>query len=1256
MLQALWNKIKGYQTYAQTRDRAKGVIRRYEEAQNAVQRFSNLEAESVKDVVNAHAQYLVSKPNTKVRIDPDHVSTYERNLLEAVARYINTRNNLPQALATIKIKADELQPGFDWIKANVGSHELKYNGDKQASLINYIESLEPYIEKLMVACEVERRLLAWLPIQGPESALTRFSDNNAWFYSALEAILPPPLPNQTGKYQEQATVEPKRKNTPEPSDNRAGEYTLPRAPRIKRRPPAEAPTAPMNPPPAEIPAASTPPVPAEPELTPTAHGETVAEVLEVIATHAPAEAPTALVNPPPAEIPAASTPPVPAEPELTPTAHGETVAEVLEVIATHARAEAPAEPVDPPPAETPAASTPPVPAEPELTPTAHVETTAEALEVIATHAHAEAPAEPVDPSPAETPAASTTHGPAEPPSISLADLRESPAISFTEMMDEVRRLTVKHEAVMAHLEMLSGTQKRLSEEIIARNSRWLFEKRLNLMRGIEVEKLEENSAFAFAVEVRKIGLRTAYDLLVAAAKGPLSLGVTASDVQLSRSTGLNHSTAMVAMRAVKKALDESRDTLHLRLDPDKISPDEHLLLEAVARYIKVANDLPGIMEKLNEKLVNFTDFAAQARARTARNSLRFNNSERAELAEYCKRISESLQVLKSDCSEREATLLALPSEGPMEVVRRFSDNSAWFYATLAAVVSPTTSKATVDKRGHPSSGGSTSQWGASSRDADAQLNQRADTENASRSAADDPDKPKLRQPPQRSLAPPDWDEMEDEVDAGRAQDDETLETTFTPLPDSSEDSDHGHVPLEIAQAVEALDLKRGPLKATLRRYQMFGAQFMMQQKRTLLGDDMGLGKTVQALAAMCHLHALGQKLFLVVAPNSVLINWEREVTTHTGLKPFVLHGTQRLAYCAEWSKSGGVGITTYDTAGVLLPHIANIDMLVVDEAHKIKNPKAKRTQRITFAASKAPIVALMSGTALENRLSELHALVCLAQPEIKAAADYLLSSARPSAEEARRRIASAYLRRTQADVLSELPEMTKVDEYVSLSEEEQHTEEAMKPHVQNQRIATTIGMGDGNSAKYDRLKELLEFYRANGDKVVIFSAFRQVLNDVAAICGGCEQITGEVSPSKRMGMIDRLKAKQGFGCLALQVEAGGQGLNIQFARVVILMEPQFKPSTENQAIARVHRMGQGRKVIVHRLIAKDSIDEDLVELIKYKQQIFDAYANQSAVKDESAMSVDSGTVQQQILDELQRRAEERRNRRAASLAQDSEGT
>ena len=103
----------------------------------------------------------------------------------------------------------------------------------------------------------------------------------------------------------------------------------------------------------------------------------------------------------------------------------------------------------------------------------------------------------------------------------------------------------------------------------------------------------------------------------------------------------------------------------------------------------------------------------------------------------------------------------------------------------------------------------------------------------------------------------------------------------------------GDVPNDIANRVEMSPLDQGPLRASLRRYQDFGARYLIVQRRTLLGDDMGLGKTVQVLAAMCHLHANGRRHFFVVAPNSVLVNWQREVTKHTELSSYLAHGAER---------------------------------------------------------------------------------------------------------------------------------------------------------------------------------------------------------------------------------------------------------------------------------------------------------------------------------------------------------------------------
>jgi hypothetical protein len=436
----------------------------------------------------------------------------------------------------------------------------------------------------------------------------------------------------------------------------------------------------------------------------------------------------------------------------------------------------------------------------------------------------------------------------------------------------------------------------------------------------------------------------------------------------------------------------------------------------------------------------------------------------------------------------------------------------------------------------------------------------------------------------------------------------------------------GGLPAEIADAVEATQVDLRLLTATLRRYQQFGTQYIICQKRVLLGDDMGLGKTMQVLAAMCHLAAQGKKHFFVVAPNSVLINWEREVKKHTKLSAIVVHGSDRDDELDLWRREGGVAITTYTTLSRLVDGITEVDLLAVDEAHSVKNKQAQRTQAVMRLTSLAKHVAFMSGTALENRLSELQTLVTTVQPELSEEVLTLLKQVRPAPAEVREKLAPVYLRRIQADVLTELPDITETDEIIPLEPADVEAYRASADNLMHKRLAATIGAGGLQSAKFDRLKELLELYRDDGRKVAVFSYFRQVLDDVSTMVGGCAQIHGGVSSEERQLVIDRFGALEGFGVLVLQIEAGGVGINLQCAQVVILMEPQFKPSTERQAIARVRRMGQTRKVNAHRLIAKGTVDEMLVRLVAEKSQIFADYAHQSSVKDASGMAIDPGSA------------------------------
>jgi SNF2 family DNA or RNA helicase len=173
------------------------------------------------------------------------------------------------------------------------------------------------------------------------------------------------------------------------------------------------------------------------------------------------------------------------------------------------------------------------------------------------------------------------------------------------------------------------------------------------------------------------------------------------------------------------------------------------------------------------------------------------------------------------------------------------------------------------------------------------------------------------------------------------------------------------------------------------------------------------------------------------------------------------------------------------------------------------------------------------------------------------------------------------------------------------------------------RVAINVGDGTRTSAKYQRLQEILNEHAEAGRKVVVFSYFRQTIDDVCVIAGGAPRITGDTSGTQRQQIIDEFSTNSTARVLVSQIEAGGLGINLQAAQVVVLMEAQFKPSIEWQAIARVHRMGQSRSVMVHRLLARDTIEERLVQLIEEKTQIFKNFAHDSSVRDASVMAVDT---------------------------------
>ena len=449
------------------------------------------------------------------------------------------------------------------------------------------------------------------------------------------------------------------------------------------------------------------------------------------------------------------------------------------------------------------------------------------------------------------------------------------------------------------------------------------------------------------------------------------------------------------------------------------------------------------------------------------------------------------------------------------------------------------------------------------------------------------------------------------------------------------------LPEELAAEIKEADFHPEGINCNLRRYQEWGVRYILHQGRVLLGDEMGLGKTVQAIAAMVSLKNTGATHFVVVCPASVLINWCREIQKFSDLKTVKVHGDDRAASLEEWLKTGGVAVTTYETTAVFkMPDDFGYTMLVVDEAHYIKNPDANRTANTKEIAKKADRILFMTGTALENNVDEMVNLIQILKPDIAKEISGMKMLA--SAPQFREKVAPVYYRRKREDVLTELPELLETKEWCVLgSLEEREYENAVLSKNYNAARRVSWHVDDMNeSGKAKRMLEIIEEAKSEDRKIIVFSFFLDTIQKVARMLGdSCsEPINGSVSPARRQEIIDEFNKAPAGQVLAAQIIAGGTGLNIQAASVVILCEPQLKPSIENQAISRAYRMGQARNVLVYRLLADDTIDEKITNLLAEKQTIFDAFADKSAAAEstEADVEIDAASLGNIIQEEIDR--------------------
>ncbi|MFI6346474.1 DEAD/DEAH box helicase [Streptomyces sp. NPDC050560] len=453
----------------------------------------------------------------------------------------------------------------------------------------------------------------------------------------------------------------------------------------------------------------------------------------------------------------------------------------------------------------------------------------------------------------------------------------------------------------------------------------------------------------------------------------------------------------------------------------------------------------------------------------------------------------------------------------------------------------------------------------------------------------------------------------------------------------------GFVPSDVVTRARSQHLDDTHRRVSLRGYQAFGARFALAQRRIILGDEMGLGKTVQAIAVLAHLAGEGHRHFLVVCPVSVLINWTREITSRSTLRAVPVHGPDRADAYEDWRRDGGVAVTTFDVLRALaLPDPGQApELLVVDEAHYVKNPVTRRSQAVADWAGRCPRVLLLTGTPMENRVQEFRSLVRYLDPGLVPAVR--AEDAAAGSQVFRTAVAPVYLRRNQKDVLLELPALIQVDEWEGFSDGDRA--EYRKAVAEGNFMAMRRAgyARPATSAKLARLRELVADAEGNGLKVVVFSYFREVLAAVADALGGSAHgpLSGALPADRRQRVVDEYAAAPGHAVLLCQIQAGGIGLNLQAASVVILCEPQVKPTLEHQAVSRAHRMGQVRTVQVHRLLATHSVDERLLHILADKERLFDAYARRSATAEavpDATDAFDAGLARRIVEDEQRRLA------------------
>lgn len=406
------------------------------------------------------------------------------------------------------------------------------------------------------------------------------------------------------------------------------------------------------------------------------------------------------------------------------------------------------------------------------------------------------------------------------------------------------------------------------------------------------------------------------------------------------------------------------------------------------------------------------------------------------------------------------------------------------------------------------------------------------------------------------------------------------------------------------------------LHATLRPYQFEGVCWLQQQRKNnhgcLLADEMGLGKTIQIIAHLCCLNTNDNHL--VIAPTSLIYNWQNEVTR------FAPHLMERLTF------------VSYDMLRIHLSEYLSesYDTIIIDEAQIIKNRQTKKYQAISQLHCKHKII--LTGTPIENSIDELWSHFMMLMPPMQSLYHRLRSMGIQTVPEVYVTLSSKLLkpfilRREKQMVLQDLPDRIEKNVYIELSESERTNYQQVHATILH---AFASGLSGRISSlalegllrlrqaciapKFQTVLDYINTFRSEGRQVLLFSQFVSALHELESLLTSedIRFVTLYGDTRNRDIPVRQFQTNSSITVFLISLKAGGVGLNLTSADRVILLDEWWNPAVEDQAMGRAHRIGQKNTVIVLRLVCKDTVEEKILQLQDQKRQTVDLFNTSSS--------------------------------------------